>query len=59
MHSSERIEEMVCELEDYRRDAILLSETWRQASQKSGRHITNTYSWEQGNTTTNTVLELC
>ena len=27
--------------------------------QKSGRHITNTYSWEQANTTTNTVLELC
>ena len=30
MHSSERIEEMVCELEGYRWDAILLSETWRQ-----------------------------
>ena len=29
-HSSERIEEMVCELEGYRCDAILLSETWRQ-----------------------------
>ena len=30
MHSSERIEEMVCELEGYRWDAILLNETWRQ-----------------------------
>ena len=30
MHSSERIEEMVCELEGYRWDAILSSETWRQ-----------------------------
>ena len=29
MHSSERIEEMVCELEGYRWDAILMSETWR------------------------------
>ena len=30
MHSSERIEEMACELEGYRWNAILLSETWRQ-----------------------------
>ena len=30
MHSSEKIEEMVSELEGYRWDAILLSETWRQ-----------------------------
>ena len=30
MHSSERIEEMVWELEGYRWDAMLLSETWRQ-----------------------------
>ena len=30
MHSSERIEEMICELEGYRWDAVLLSETWRQ-----------------------------
>ena len=29
MHSSERIEEMVCELEGYKRDALLMSETWR------------------------------
>ena len=28
MHSSERIEETVCELEGYRWDAILLSGTW-------------------------------
>ena len=30
IHSSERIEEMVCELEGYRWDAVSLSETWRQ-----------------------------
>ena len=29
MHSSEKIEEMVSELEGYRWDAILLNETWR------------------------------
>ena len=29
MHSRERIEEMVCELDGYRWDATLLSETWR------------------------------
>ena len=29
MHSSEKIEEMVSELEGYRWDAISLSETWR------------------------------
>ena len=29
MHSSEGIEEMVCELDGYRSDAISLSETWR------------------------------
>ena len=29
MHSSERIEGMVCELEGYRWDALLLCETWR------------------------------
>ena len=29
MHSSEKIEEMVSELEGHRWDAILLSETWR------------------------------
>ena len=29
IHSSDRIEEMVCELEGYRCDATLMSETWR------------------------------
>ena len=29
MHSSEKIEELVTELEGYRWDAILLNETWR------------------------------
>ena len=29
MHSIERIDEMVCELEGYRWDALLLCETWR------------------------------
>ena len=56
MHSSERIEEMVCELDGYRWDAILLSETWRQDKSEI---FTNTYSWEQEDTTTNTALELC
>ena len=31
MHSSERIEEMICELEGYRWDASVLNETWRPA----------------------------
>ena len=31
MNSSERIEEMICELEGYRWDAVLLNETWRLA----------------------------
>ena len=31
MHSSERIEEMICEVEGYRWDAVLLHETWRLA----------------------------
>ena len=31
MHSSEKIEELVSELEGYRWDAILLNETWRHA----------------------------
>ena len=34
MHSSEKIEEMVSELEGYRWDAILLSETWRHEQAK-------------------------
>ena len=29
MHSSERIEEMICELEGYRWDALLWCKTWR------------------------------
>ena len=29
IHSSEKIEEMICELEGYRCDAVLLNETWR------------------------------
>ena len=31
MNSSDRIEEMIRELEGYRRDAVLLNETWRPA----------------------------
>ena len=37
MHSSERIEQMVCELEGYRWDSLLLCEMWRKKSQKSGK----------------------
>ena len=40
MHSSVRIEEMICELEGERWDAVLLNETWRLPSQKFGRLIT-------------------
>ena len=59
MHSSEIIEEIVCELEGHRWDAMFLSETWRQDKAEYGRHITNTFSWVPGDTTTNTALELC
>ena len=45
MHSSEKVEKMVSELEGYRWDAILL--------------IINTFSWDLENSTTNTELELC
>ena len=31
----------------------------QKEKQRFGRHITNTYSWEQEDTITNTVLELC
>ena len=55
MHLSERIEEVVCELESYRWDAILLSETWRQdKSEIWETHIINTFSWDLENSTTNT-----
>ena len=57
MHSSERIEEMVCELEGYRWDAILLSETWRQNKAEIWETHHKHISWEQENTTTNTALE--
>ena len=58
MHSSERIEEMVCELQGYRWDAILMSETWRPDRNLRDTHK-NTYSWEQENMITNAVLKLC
>ena len=56
MHSSERIEELACELEGYRWDALLLCETWRLTKRRYGRHIINTFSWVQENTATNTEL---
>ena len=59
MHSGEKIEEMVSVLEGYRWHAILLIETWRQNRLKYGRHITNTFSWDLENSTTNTESELC
>ena len=34
MHSSERIEEMVCEFEGYRWDALLLCETWGHVNEE-------------------------
>ena len=39
MHSSEKIEEMVSELEGYRWDAVLLSETWRHEQAEIWEHI--------------------
>ena len=59
MHSSEKIEELVTELEGYRWDAILLNETWRLNGLNFGRHNTNTYLWELGNTITNMELGSC
>ena len=56
MHSSERIEELVCELEGYRWDALMLCESVGMTKKRYGRHNTNTFSWEQENTTTNTEL---
>ena len=53
---TQRIEEMICELEGYRWDAISLSETWRQDKAEIGRFITNTYSWVQEDTTTDTAF---
>ena len=59
MHSSEKIEELVTELEGYRWDAIFLSETWRDEPAENGRHITTTFSWVLESTRTNTELESC
>ena len=59
MHSSERIEEMVCELEGYRWDATILSETWRQDKSEILATHPKHPSWVQENMTTNTVSEFC
>ena len=59
-NKTEKIEELVTELEGYRWDAILLNETWRhKPAELWETHITNTSSWELEHTTTNTGLELC
>ena len=56
MHSSAIIEEMVRELEGYRWDAILLSETWRQdKSEMWETHDKHIFMETQENTTTNTA----
>ena len=62
MHSNEGIEDMVCELEGYRWNAILMSEMWRPDKSEiwdTPRHTTNTYSRVQENIATDTELELC
>ena len=74
IHSTERIEEITCEVEGYKMGCNTVEQDWHvsskatdgmhakrggQTSQKFGRHTKNPYSWEQGNRTTNTVLELC
>ena len=52
MHSSEKIEERVSELEGFRWDGDM-------NKLKYGRHVTNTFSWDLENSTTNTESELC
>ena len=47
MHSSEKIEKLITELEGYMKRLNF------------GRHNTNTYLWELGNTTTNMELGSC
>ena len=48
MHSSERIQELVCELEGYRWDAILLCETWaRKYGNNHGVGILLNKKWKQ------------
>ena len=51
---------MMSELEGYRWDAILLSETRGDTNRLNYvRHITITFSWDLENSTQNTVLEFC
>ena len=38
MHLSERIEELVCEFEGYRWDALFLCETWRHDKEEIWAH---------------------
>ena len=62
MHSSERIEDVICELEGYRWDALLLCKKWMHDKadiwETHHKHmfIANTCSWVQENMTTNTAL---
>ena len=56
MNSSERIEEMIRELEGYRWDAVLLNETV-ETSQVINLGDASEASWERENTETNTGLE--
>ena len=56
MHPSERIEEMVCELEGYRWDAISMSETWRRDKSEIWETHHKHKNMEAGNMTTNTAL---
>ena len=57
MNSSERTEEMICDLEGYRWDAVLLNETWRAAkSEIWEKHHKHKYMGAE-NTITNTGLE--
>ena len=56
MHSSERIEHMIYELEGYRWDAILLCETWRHDRAEIWETHHKHIFMGAGNTTTNTAL---
>ena len=59
MHSSERIEEMICELEGCRWDGVLLNETRRPAKSESSETHHKHIFMGAGKYDKNTELELC
>ena len=59
MHSSEKIEKLVIELEGYRWDAILLNETWRHEPAELWETQHKHIFMGAGNTITNMELGSC